>query len=358
MKLFKLANQESVDVKNLLSLPSAFGLRASSDVSTLLQRKLLRELGQLPVDVGAPQTAPLLKPGPRPVQDVPELVARPDTAGPLAVHQLARQLGTYKDDVIEVLRAVTGQGSWSADSVVDDELIALTRVEYARRRAPEGAVRRAAAARPRAARPLHELSALRVQAFKPPGTPGEKALEAALRRMPAGIALVGVDIAGYDRTTDVDAIVVMPNLLATVEVKDTTRVGTISAFVNGPWEVDGQPFQGHGVGPTNQAMQQARVLGSARKERPELASLQRVPATIGVHGRAYFETRPLYVVSPDCFSYNVDDTVEALRECADKLQATVNVGHVQALFAWLRISSSMCFTRQELEMFGFAEFAA
>lgn len=357
MKLFKFANQADVEIKDLLALPSGQGLRGSSEISPLIQRKLLKELDQ----ASAP-AAPAPKPGPPPASEPPvAAVDRARDASPeqaLAVHQVARQLGTFKDDIIDVLRAVTAERTWTADSLLDPAIVSIVRVEFARRRAPDGAVRRAAVARPRASRSRQELAGLRVQSFKPPASAGERALEEVLRGLPTGLALVGVDIATYDKTTDVDAIVVLPSLIATVEVKDTARAGTIAAFLNGPWEVDGQPFQGHGVGPTNQAIQQARILGSARQERPELAKLQRIPATIGVHGPAHFETRPLYEISADCFSFNVEDAVEALDACARRSPARVTVGQVQAMFSWMGVSPSMTFTREELALFGFQEYAA
>ncbi len=207
-------------------------------------------------------------------------------------------------------------------------------------------------------RSREQLLPVRVQVVKPPETPGERALAEILRKLPEGLALVGVDIADFDKTIDVDAIVLLPNLLATVEVKDTVRVGVIEPYLNGPWEVDGQPFQGHGGGPTNQAVQQARVLGSARKEKPELSSLKQIPATIGVYGQAHFTNRPLHERTADCYSYNVEDAVDALRACGQRMGAVVTAGHVQALFAWLQLSPSLCFSREELRVFGFQEYAA
>jgi hypothetical protein len=279
-------------------------------------------------------------------------------AGDALVFQLARELVTYVDNVIAALRDVSGRSRWTPSDVVAPEIADAVRSSFSRRNNSE-ARSAGAPVRPRV-RPSEVLETLRVQCVKDCTTKGEEALAERLRGLSKGIVLMGVDLpsTGSGRNTDVDAIVCLPSLVATVEVKDTRKEGVISAFRNGPWLVDGEEFQDCGRSPVGQALQQARVLGGARSERVELRDLHRVPATVGVFGKVQFERRPLFAVSEECFGFNVDDAVPALTECAGIAGARVTIGHMLAVFEWLELSPALRFSRSELEMLGFSEQAA
>ena len=91
----------------------------------------------------------------------------------------------------------------------------------------------------------------------------ERQVLEACRHLP-GVLVLGAHATAGSRTREIDAVLLSPTGLYTIEAKGTRQAGTVTAHANEPWTVDGQPadFAG-GPNPLRQGRGAAQCLRAA-----------------------------------------------------------------------------------------------
>lgn len=94
-------------------------------------------------------------------------------------------------------------------------------------------------------------------------TYAERRVRDACQHLP-GVLVLGAMVGTGSRLREIDAVLLSPTGLFTVEAKGTRQAGVVATHVNQPWTVDGQPaaFAG-GANPLRQARQGAQMLRAA-----------------------------------------------------------------------------------------------
>lgn len=102
----------------------------------------------------------------------------------------------------------------------------------------------------------------------PPTTMGEVALSAELQKLGSGLVVLNATIAVGTQEREVDAIVILPIGVFTVEQKDTRLTGTLELPTNGPPTIDDHPMAGGDH--RSQARKQSQLLASLAAEEPRI----------------------------------------------------------------------------------------